>query len=220
MSPHSIAYPAERRFHAVFCRQCTKPSSKKQLTTSHAILLTFLPTALRHICGLLVQGIPIFIPSYSFTTYMWSSRTRDSYISFCLVYLTSDFDMQSVALENKPLHLPCIQVMQYLNHSRKLWKIYILGKNVIVRHTKIPHFLGFSACAAFFGIWRSAGAFFALSAMRAHFFQFIQHIFGKIAPCSISVILTQLILTTSSNRVSQSICSVICLGQQFFFYII
>ena len=40
-------------------------------------------------------------------------------------------------------------------------------------------FLDFSSFAAFFGIWRSAGAFFALNAMRAHFFRFFQHIFVK-----------------------------------------
>ena len=57
--------------------------------------------------------------------------------------------------------------------------IYILRKNIIVRRTIIPHFLDFSAYAVFFGIWRSAGAFFALSAMRAHFFYFFSIYFVK-----------------------------------------
>ena len=64
---------------------------------------------------------------------------------------------------------------------------YTLGKNAIVRRSKISHFLVFSA---FFGIWCSAGAFFALRAMWAHFFRFLQHIFCKIAPRRVSVILT------------------------------
>ena len=49
---------------------------------------------------------------------------------------------------------------------------YTLGKNEIERRTKVPLFLGSSACAAFLGIWRNAGAFFvphflALNTMRA-----------------------------------------------------
>ena len=42
------------------------------------------------------------LPSYCFTTDTWSSRALESYISFCLVYLTGEFEMRSVALENKP----------------------------------------------------------------------------------------------------------------------
>ncbi len=42
------------------------------------------------------------LPSFSFTTDIWSSRSMESYISFCLIYLTADFELRSVALENKP----------------------------------------------------------------------------------------------------------------------
>ena len=42
------------------------------------------------------------MPSYCFSTDIWSSRALDSYISFCLIYLTADFQMRSYTLENKP----------------------------------------------------------------------------------------------------------------------
>ena len=44
----------------------------------------------------------IGMPSYCFSTDKWSSRALDSYISFCFIYLTADFQMQSYTLENKP----------------------------------------------------------------------------------------------------------------------
>ena len=43
----------------------------------------------------------IGMPSYCFSTDIWSSRALDSYISFCLIYLTADFQMRSYTLENK-----------------------------------------------------------------------------------------------------------------------
>ena len=42
------------------------------------------------------------MPSYCFSTDIWSSRALVSYISFCLIYLTADFQMRSYTLENKP----------------------------------------------------------------------------------------------------------------------
>ena len=42
------------------------------------------------------------MPSYCFSTDIWSSRALDSYISFCLIYLTADFQLRSYTLENKP----------------------------------------------------------------------------------------------------------------------
>ena len=42
------------------------------------------------------------MPSYCFSTDIRSSRALDSYISFCLIYLTADFQMRSYTLENKP----------------------------------------------------------------------------------------------------------------------
>ena len=42
------------------------------------------------------------MPSYCFSTDIWSSRALDSYLSFCLIYLTADFQMRSYTLENKP----------------------------------------------------------------------------------------------------------------------
>ena len=42
------------------------------------------------------------IPSYCCMKNIWSSRALDSYMSFCLVYLTSDFQIRSCMLQNKP----------------------------------------------------------------------------------------------------------------------
>ena len=40
--------------------------------------------------------------SYCFFTDIWSFRALDSYISFCLIYLTADFQIRSYTVENKP----------------------------------------------------------------------------------------------------------------------
>ena len=42
------------------------------------------------------------IPSYSFTTDLWTSRAQDPFISFCLSYVSPEFELKTFALENKP----------------------------------------------------------------------------------------------------------------------
>jgi hypothetical protein len=42
------------------------------------------------------------IPGYSFTTDIWSSRALDPFISFCLIYITDEFTLKNIPLENKP----------------------------------------------------------------------------------------------------------------------
>jgi len=42
-------------------------------------------------------------PAFSFTTDCWTSSAMDPYSSFTLSYLSVDFSMHAVALENKPL---------------------------------------------------------------------------------------------------------------------
>ena len=43
------------------------------------------------------------IPAFSFTTDCWTSSAMDPYISFTLSYLSVDFSLHAVALENRPL---------------------------------------------------------------------------------------------------------------------
>ena len=40
--------------------------------------------------------------AFSFCTDIWTSKAMDSFISFCLMYLTDNFIMKSIAIENKP----------------------------------------------------------------------------------------------------------------------
>ena len=60
--------------------------------------------------------------------------------------------------------------------------MYILhpGKKCdFVLHRNLALFRVFPYVPHFFSIWRSAGTFFALIAMRSHFFRFFQYIFFK-----------------------------------------
>ncbi|XP_065675700.1 zinc finger BED domain-containing protein 4-like [Hydra vulgaris] len=42
------------------------------------------------------------IPSYSFTTDLWTSTAQDPFIYFCLSYVSPEFELKTFALENKP----------------------------------------------------------------------------------------------------------------------
>ncbi|XP_065664773.1 zinc finger BED domain-containing protein 4-like [Hydra vulgaris] len=42
------------------------------------------------------------IPSYSFTTDLWTSRAQDPFIYFYLSYVSPEFELKTFALENKP----------------------------------------------------------------------------------------------------------------------
>ncbi len=42
------------------------------------------------------------IPAYSFSTDLWTSRAQDPFISFCLSYISPDFELKMKPLENKP----------------------------------------------------------------------------------------------------------------------
>ena len=42
------------------------------------------------------------VPAYGFTTDFWTSSFQDPFILFCLSYITCEFELRVIALENKP----------------------------------------------------------------------------------------------------------------------
>ena len=42
------------------------------------------------------------VPAYAFAADLWTSCAQDLFISFCLSYITCEFELRVVALENKP----------------------------------------------------------------------------------------------------------------------
>jgi len=64
-------------------------------------------------------------PAFSFTTDCWTSSAMDPYISFTLSYLTSDFILHAVALENKPLKCShtAEAILDSLEKSMESWNL-------------------------------------------------------------------------------------------------
>jgi hypothetical protein len=65
------------------------------------------------------------IPAFSFTTDCWTSSAMDPYISFTMSYLSADFSLHAVALENKPLtgsHTAEV-ILDSLEKSMESWNL-------------------------------------------------------------------------------------------------
>jgi hypothetical protein len=68
---------------------------------------------------------PAPAPAFSFTTDIWTSRKMDAYISFTVSYLTIDFKLRALALENKPItgSHTADAILESLEKAMEEWKL-------------------------------------------------------------------------------------------------
>lgn len=94
-------------------------------TFSRSIIPKLYATERQKCAKLLSDECDETLPSLAFTTDGWSSRSLDHYISFTVSYMTDDFVIRSIALENKPCSgsqtAECI--IESLEQSMESWNL-------------------------------------------------------------------------------------------------